>query len=350
MKNIVFLVILIFTQYSFAQTFFSFEGKEVAAGTKAHFKIPVEHEGVSTFIPVTIFNGATAGETLGITAGIHGYEYPPILGAQRLIQSINPKELTGTVILVQLANVKSFLGRSPYVNPADGKNLNRSFPGKEEGSISEQIAYFISNNIINRVDYFLDMHAGDAPEDLMRYGAYYNNATMPEISATGKEMALALGFNHIVTFNTEGKDYMKAEKPSLYTSAEAFKRGIPAIDIECGRLGIPEAEAVDQVEQAVLLLLQKLNFTSKLKVLSTTPAILIKNRIYTDSTVDGIFYPLKKAGDYVVTGMKLGYTTDFFGNIQETIYAKADGLLLLILGTPPVNKGETVAVIGLIRN
>ncbi|MGB3775996.1 MAG: succinylglutamate desuccinylase/aspartoacylase family protein, partial [Leeuwenhoekiella sp.] len=218
MKNIIILAILIFTQNNFAQTSFKFEGKEVAAGTKVHFKIPVEHEGVSTFIPITIFNGAKAGETLGITAGIHGYEYPPILGAQRLIQSIDPKKLKGTVILVQLANVKSFLGRSPFVNPADGKNLNCSFPGKEEGSLSEKIAYFISNSVINRVDYFLDMHAGDAPEDLMSYGAYYRNDDMPEISATGKEMALALGFDHVVIFDTDEKEYMKAEKPSLYTS------------------------------------------------------------------------------------------------------------------------------------
>ena len=350
MKTKLLIILLIFAQYSFAQTSFNFEGKEIPAGTKAHFKIPVEHAGISTVIPITVFNGATAGETLGITAGVHGYEYPPILGAQRLIQAIDPKTLKGTVILVQIANLESFLGRKAFMNPVDDENLNRVFPGKKAGNLSEQIAYYITHNIINRVDYFLDMHAGDAAEDLMSYGAYYRNTQMPEISATGKKMALALGFDTVVTFNTDGKEYMKADKPSLYTSAEAFKQGIPSIDIECGRLGILDTEAADEIAQAVLRLLQELSFIPNSEASSVRPAILITNRTYAESTRTGIFYPLKKAGDYVVTGMKLGYITDFFGNIQETIYAESEGLLLLILGTPPVNPGETLAVIGELSN
>ena len=346
MKNLAILITLLLVHYSFGQKPFKFEGKEVAPGTREHFEIPLVHEGDSTLIPITIFNGVTAGETLGITAGVHGYEYPPILGAQRLIKSIDPATLKGTVILVQIANLKSFLDRKPFMKPADTENLNRVFPGKKDGNLSEQIAYYITNSIINRVDYFLDMHAGDAAEDLMSYGAFYRNTHKPEISAIGKRMALALGFDHIVTFNTDGKDYMNAESPSLYTSAEAFKQGIPSIDIECGRLGIADAEAAKQVEQAVLNLLSELNFTPKAESVPAVPTIIIENRIYTDSAVDGIFYPLKEAGNYVVRGMKLGYITDFFGNIKETVYAEANGLLLLILGTPPVNKGETLTVIG----
>ncbi|MFD2826671.1 succinylglutamate desuccinylase/aspartoacylase family protein [Leeuwenhoekiella polynyae] len=346
MKHITILILFISVQFSFGQRSFTFEGTEIPAGTKAHFKIPVEDSGESTFIPITIFNGAAAGETLGITAGVHGYEYPPILGAQRLIKSIDPKNLKGTVILVQVANLNSFLNRKSFMKPEDDENLNRVFPGKKDGNLSEQIAYYISNSIINRVDYFLDMHAGDAAEDLMSYGAYYRNANMPEISATGKRMALALGFDHIVTFNTDGKDYMKAENPSLYTSAEAFKRGIPSTDIECGRLGIADMQAAAQVEHAVLGLLQELDFTSNSKEAAQNTANIITDRTYAESSVSGIFYPLKKAGDYVVKGMEVGYITDFFGNIKETVYAEANGLLLLILGTPPVNKGETLTVIG----
>lgn len=337
---------LILVQYSFAQTSFTFQGKQVAAGTKAHFKVPIEDDGVSTFIPITIFNGVEDGETIGITAGVHGYEYPPIIAAQNLIKSIDPKHLKGVVILVQLANVESFLGRSPFTNPIDDKNLNRSFPGKKDGSLTDKIAYFISDEIISRVDYFLDIHAGDASEDLMHYVGYYRNPDFSEISETGRKMALSMGFDHVVIFDTDKKEYMNDDKPSLYTSADAFKRGIPAVDIECGRLGIPEAEAVEQVEKSVINLLKHLNFSEESEENDQNPPIIIKNRIYIESNFDGIFYPLKSAGEYVVKGTKLGYTTDFFGTIQETIYANGDGLLLIVLGTPAVNKGETMSVIG----
>lgn len=332
--------------FATAQSSYYFQNKEIKAGTKEQFMVPIVTGKDSTFIPVSVFNGVKDGETLGITAGVHGYEYAPILGAQKLVNSINPEKLKGVVILVQLAGLESFLGRSPYTSPVDGKNLNRSFPGMECGTNTEKVAYFITTNIIAKADYFLDMHSGDGPEDLMSYGAYYSNSAMPATSAKGKEMAIALGFDHVVIFNTDGKDYMREDGLSLYTTAEAFKRGIPSIDIECGRLGIVEEVAVRKVEESVLNLLDYLDFFSftQPKAESNSP-IIISSRIYTASNFDGIFYPAKKAGDYVARGMKLGHVTDYFGNILQTIYAEDDGLLLMIIGTPPINKGEDVTVI-----
>ena len=74
---------------------------------------------------------------------MHGYEYPPIIAAQQLIQTINAQQLRGVIILVQVANLQAFSSRSPYINPLDGKNLNRVFPGNKKGTITEKIANFI---------------------------------------------------------------------------------------------------------------------------------------------------------------------------------------------------------------
>jgi len=344
--TIIFIYLFLISMYSGAQTSYQFQGREIAAGTKAHFLIPIVTGHDSTFIPVTVFNGIRKGKTLGITAGIHGYEYAPIIAAQKLIGTINPRELSGVVIIVQLAGLESFLGRSPYKSPVDGKNLNRTFPGRKDGSNTEKAAHFISEQIISRSDFFCDMHSGDAPEDLMSYGAYYRNSSMKTTSDISKAMAVSLGFDHVVVFNTDGKDYMKKDQASLYCTAEAFKRGIPSIDIECGRLGILEQNKVDMVEDAILRLLTHLNFlTGHDKVVLKSPNV-ISDRIYTPSSFTGIFYPLRKAGDDVKKGAKLGYLTNYFGEIMQTIYAETDGILLLILGTPPVNKGEDLAVIG----
>ena len=59
-----------------------------------------------------------------------------------------------------------------------------------------------------------------------------------------------------------------------------------------------------------------------------------------------MFYPLKTGGEYVTEGMKVGYITDFFGKTLDEVYAPGSGILLYILGTPPVNKGETLVSIG----
>lgn len=312
-----------------------------------HVTIPIASGKESTFIPITIFHGTQDGPTLGITAGVHGYEYPPIMAAQQLIEQINVDQLTGTIIIVQIANVPSFLQRSPFVNPIDGKNLNRVFPGDALGTMTEQIAEIITTQVIARSDFFLDIHGGDASEDLMPYAAYYDNAEQVSSSQQGKLMAVALGFDHVIRFNTNGKEYMEEDQPSLYCSAEAFKRNIPSVDIECGKLGKATPSLTHKIEQGVLNLLHHLQMLpDKLLSDSNQKTIHIDQRMFISSIHQGIFYPTKSAGAYVVEGMKLGYITDFFGQVLDTIYVDKPGIILLIIGTPPVNKGETLAVIG----
>ena len=89
-----------------------------------------------TTIPVTIVHGASDGPVLALIAGIHGYEYPPITALQAMRAQLDPAAVSGTVILVHIANMPAFLGRTIYYSPGDGKNLNRMFPGDPDGTIS----------------------------------------------------------------------------------------------------------------------------------------------------------------------------------------------------------------------
>lgn len=343
--RLILLTICLSVYSTYGQTSFRFQQRNIKPGNKEHFLIQLTSGQKSTSLPITIFHGIKDGPVLGITAGVHGYEYPPIIAGQRLIQAINPQKLKGTLILVQVANVAGFSQRTPFLNPLDGKNLNRSFPGNKQGTITEKIANFISTKVIKRSDLFLDMHAGDAPEDLMPYAAYYHHDSKSAISEQGKKMAIALGFDHLIVFNTTSKKYMKATEQSLYCSAEAFKKGIPSIDIECGKLGKADEFSIQKIVDGVLQLLNHLEMHPDKKT-RLAPPLIIKQRFYHSSEFNGIFYPNKSSGEYVSKGMKLGHITDFFGRHLKTIYAKQAGILLLILGTPPVNKGETIAVIG----
>ncbi len=94
-----------------------------------------------TRIPLTTITGAHPGPVLALIAGNHGYEYPPVLALQKLRTHIDPALLSGTVIMVHVANMPSFLGRTVYFSPVDGKNLNRVYPGRQDGTVSERIAY-----------------------------------------------------------------------------------------------------------------------------------------------------------------------------------------------------------------
>ena len=245
-------------------------------------------------------------------------------------------------MLVHIANVPAFLGRSPYVSPLDGKNLNRVFPGQEEGSITERIAFLLTQQVITRADYFLDMHAGDAPEDLHPYVGYYRADRFTDVSAQGNQMARAMGFDHIVVFDVADE---RLDQPSQYCSQEAFHRGIPAVDIECGGLGAAAPEAVSQITDGVLSLLRHLGMLDGEPDRPDAP-LVITERTSVLSPTDGIFYPIKKGGDYVTEGMKVGRITDFFGVHQADVRANASGIILYMIGTPPVQQSETILSIG----
>jgi predicted deacylase len=107
--------------------------------------VPEGADGGEIKLPVTIINGSKPGPTLALTAGVHGYEYVPILTLQRLRKDLDPRELAGTLIMVHVVNLPSYFKRTIYTNPHDWKNQNRVFPGKIDGSMTERIAYQVTH-------------------------------------------------------------------------------------------------------------------------------------------------------------------------------------------------------------
>ncbi|GAB3298079.1 M14 family metallopeptidase [Hymenobacter tenuis] len=320
---------------------FQFNGMRIAPGQRLSTLLRVAAGSDSTVIPVTVFHGRQPGPVLGIIAGVHGYEYPPILAAQQLARELNPAQLRGTVLLVHLANVPGFLGRRIQVNPQDNKNLNRVFPGHPGGTITERLAWRLSTDVIGRCTHVIDVHAGDAHDDLRPYAGYYHYFDTPELSEKGRQMALALGFPYVVQFGNEAS---LENQPVLYCSREAIKRGIPAVDIECGRYGLPEQEMVRTIKQALYRLLGHLAMAGEA---SPAPAsLLIARRTTITSEHTGFFFPLVKAGELVYKGRKLGYVTDLFGTPLAEVISPVPGVVLYMTATPPISRGESLFSIG----
>jgi predicted deacylase len=301
--------------------------------------VPAGADGAAK-IPITLIRGAHPGPTLALIAGNHGYEYPPILALQKLRGQIDEAQLHGTVLMVHVANMPSFLGRTVYFSPIDHKNLNRCYPGSAEGTVSERIAYTITNEIIEPADYVLDLHCGDGNEWLRPY--VYQAVTGDEaINHSTARLALAFGIDHILIDRNRPTDPAK----SLYCSTTAITRGKPAMTIEAGSLGQTDAGSVDAILQGVRGVL------SELKMLAGGPAPLA-NPVFLDPTAvvtspaTGILYPEVQPDRHVRKGDILARITDFFGAEIAAVESPLDGVVLYVVATPPITAGQPVACVG----
>lgn len=206
-----------------------------------------------TRIPVSVIRGQNPGPVLTLVAGVHGYEYPGITALQRLRKSIRTQDLSGILILVHIANPPSVYGRTIYTSPADGKNLNRVFPGTKDGTLSERIADSITRQVIEQADFFVDLHAGDGNE-LLRPYVYMPVTGNPELDAASRGMALAFGLDHIVIDESP----VLPKVASIYTDQTALSRGIPAITTETGQLGSNDQYWAGLAERGIANLMRHL--------------------------------------------------------------------------------------------
>ncbi len=302
-------------------------------------KVPAGSDGPEIQIPITVVNGKKDGPVLALTAGIHGYEYPPILALQRLKQQLDPEKISGAVIMVHVVNMPSFLKRTIYYNPHDWKNQNRVFPGKINGTMTERIAYQITNEVLKKSDYHLDLHCGDGNEDLMTY-LYYTETGNPELDKKTMELAKNFGFKVIihVTAKPEGQPASMCANASLFM-------GKPAITVECGKLGGTSEEDITAILNGCSNILKHLNMIEGQPELLFDP-VWVRKTTYIRSEHEGIFYPLSQGGRHVQKGELLGYLTDFFGNIIQKAIAPHDGIVMYIIATPPMSKGEPMVKIG----
>ncbi len=291
-------------------------------------------------IPITLLHGTQPGPVLALIAGNHGYEYAPILALQRLRTRIDPQRLRGTVILVHVANLPSFLGRTIYYSPIDRKNLNRVYPGKRDGSISERIAYTITTQVIERCDYLVDLHCGDGNEWLRPY-VYLPVTGEEKMDARLREIVLAYGFDHIVV----DRDRPKDPAASVYCSTTAVTRGKPAFTAESGALGQRDNASVERHVQGVLSLMRHLKMLDGEPRRAEHPVFYDPVQVLT-SPATGILYPRVERGQFVARGTVVTTITDFFGAPLGEVRAPFDGVVLYLVTTPPINEGEPVAFIG----
>ena len=295
----------------------------------------------ATRIPITIVRGAQPGPTLALIAGTHGSEVAPIVALQRVRAALDPAVLRGSVLIVHVANLPSFLGRTVYYSPVDGKNLNRVYPGKADGTVSERIAYAITNQIIERADYLVDIHSGDGNESLRPY-TYWSPLRMDaRADSIAREMALAWGNDHIVIDTVRPRD----RQATVYTQNTAHIRGKPALTTEAGYLGIAAEDMVQRNVDGVFRLMRYFRMVPGAIELVRDPLFFERTEVLR-SPGTGVWHPRVERGQSVQKGTLLGVLTDFFGAPQADVRAPFGGIVLYVVGTPAISQGEPLGMIG----
>ena len=290
-------------------------------------------------LPVTVLHGAEPGPVVALIAGNHGYEYAPILALQRVLERVRPTELRGTVVMVHVAAMPSFLARTVYRSPVDGKNLNRVYPGKAAGTSSERIAYFITEEVIEKASYVIDLHCGDGNEWLRPF-VYMPVTGDAALDPKIEELVLAFGIDHILV------DRSRKTEPetSLFCDMTAITRGIPAFTAESGSLGQRDDASVERIVDGVMSVLRHYRLLEGAPTPVVHPVFLEPSEVLT-SPKTGVLHPQVEPGHSVAAGTLLAIVTDFFGREVARVTAPFAGEVLYVVATPPISEGEPVAMI-----
>jgi predicted deacylase len=313
-----------------------------AAGTAASgfLEVPAGVDS-ATRIPVSVLRGARPGPTLALVAGTHGSEVAPIIALQRLRQQLRPADLRGTLVLVHVANLPSYLHRTIYRGPWDAKNLNRVFPGRRDGTVSERIADVLTREVIDKADFLVDMHAGDGNESLRPYTYWSRLGLDARVDSLAHEMALAWGHDHIIVDDERPTD----PAASLYVQNTAQVRGKPAITAETGWLGEPDEGMIARNVEGATRLMRALGMLDG-------PVRKVEHPIYVDraevvtSPATGTWTAAVQRSEYVAAGTVLGRVHDFFGHEVAVVRAPFAGIVLYVVATPAMSTGEPVAFVG----
>lgn len=290
-------------------------------------------------LPAAVLHGEQPGRTMLITAGVHSGEYVGIQAAIELSQKLKIEKVMGTVIIVKVMNRTAFEKRGGSLGYADQKDLNRVFPGKEDGTETERLAWTAAKELLPAADYYIDLHSGDDYEQLTPY-VYYAGRAEKEVSAMSRRMAEQVDVPYMV----------KSDVASGGAYNYAASQGIPSILIERGGMGGWNNEEVRSTRRDVRNILCHLGMYQGQKDYRTYYPLEVTDVCYQDASQDGLWYPCRKPGDMIHRGEKLGEVRDYQGNIKEISIAEFGGVILYQTGSLQVMGDSPMIAYGKVVN
>lgn len=298
-------------------------GKKQFAALKVG-KLP---DGTDILVPIIIINGVSKGPKLIVSAGIHGDEVNGIEVCFQLSQTIEPKDIRGTLILLPICNPLAFNAKHRST-PIDELDLNRCFPGNKKGSITNKIAYALFESVFKRGDYIVDLHSGPSHFRLVPHVRTFST----DLDCTDIARAFGLGF--IIM--------RKGEERSIAKTALNHK--IKSIVVEIGEGNRLEKEYVDVGILGVKRVMNHLRMIDGQQRLPR-PTTILNERIYVRTPVGGVLVPMKKEGENVAKGEKIAEIHNPYSDEIRVIKSPASGYIIGIRRNPQVFSGDGAVII-----
>jgi len=303
-------------------------GVTIKPGTRKTIDIPAgrlyTHAPMS--IPVHIVSGKSAGPRLFVCAAIHGDEINGVEIIRRLLKLQSLKRLRGTLIAVPIVNVHGFINHSRYL--PDRRDLNRSFPGSEKGSLAARLAYLFMQEIVSQSTHGIDLHTGAI-----------HRTNLPQIRANlddEETNRLARAFDVPVIISSTLRDGSLRES--------AVENGIPMLLYEAG-----EALRFDEVSISagvkgisnVMRLLEMLP-NSRTRTKKNIEPVVARSSTWIRAADSGILRAMIPLGGRVKRGTLLGVVADPFGEREIQIIAPYGGIIIGRSNLPLVNEGDAI--------
>jgi predicted deacylase len=260
------------------------------------------HASAYGFIPIPIVvvrNGP--GPTALFTAGTHGDEYEGQVALCELARGLRAEQITGRVIIMPMANFPAALaGRR--TSPIDDANLNRIFPGDPDGTITQQIAWFITSELLPRADLLCDLHSGGSSLMYSPCALMGRNADPAHTEKTRQALlAFAAPLAYMATpAQGQGGDQTMA--------GEAERQGKIALGTELGGSGTVTPAALEMARRGVRNLMVHLGILPESARISAPPTRVLQVRPndFLYAPENGLFEPLAAPGDVVIAGQPAG--------------------------------------------
>lgn len=297
-------------------------------GTRVTGIMPVD-VGVATLeVPVAIVHGSRPGPRVAVTAGIHGAEYVSIAALREVVIGLDPAAVTGSLVAVLTASPAAFAARAIYVNPLDGLNLNRQFPGDEDGSPTQRLAHWLTTAVIAGSDAFVDMHCGDMNESLDSFTGIEETGDA-SVDARSRELAEAYGLRYLLI----------APRPGTSTTVAAAL-GIPAVLGEVGGQGLWPRDDVALHAAGFRRLLRAAGLIDAAPTAPAHRTEILPSFAWMRATTTGYWHPAVEVGAQVPAGTVVGEVQDAFGAVLERPTAPIDGVVIFLVSSLAMNAGD----------
>jgi predicted deacylase len=307
-------------------------GETVKPGEDKWIKIPIDRLPTGTLIeiPIYVYNAKKPGPTMLVQGGLHGDEINGVEIIRRMLFEGCYKIKSGAVIVLPLLNVFGFIHFSRKV--PDGKDVNRSFPGTNRGSLASRIAYHVTHEVLPQIDFGIDLHTG---------GAQRNNH--PQIRFTESmpvSRKLAEVFNTPIYFSTSliKKSFRKT----------AFDLKIPIIVFEGGESMRFDEYAIKEGMQGILNVMKYVGLIYKIDpmLIERENSHLLTSHKWLRAPTAGMFVPQIMNGSSIRKGDVMGLITDTFATYCKEIKAPYDGFVFCINNQAVVNQGDALFHVG----